>query len=270
VTVSQQANLLDVLKVEQIADDTYRADHVVRESTALYGGQVAAQALRAAGLTVPAGRLPHSLHGYFLLGGDAAVPTIFKVERDRDGRSFSARRVVALQDGRVLFNMSCSFHVTEDGPVNELHPVPPAADPETLSSQTYPWMLSIDTRIPAQPVPDSAWPTRFWARATIDLGDDPLIHACVLTYVSDNSSGLAGLPDVVEHSGASLDHAMWFHRPSRLDDWVLFNLVPSSTMRGRGYYTGTVHDRRGQLTTDLAQELLFRFPRADGKSGLRH
>ncbi|MCU1594531.1 MAG: Choloyl-CoA hydrolase [Frankiales bacterium] len=253
--------LLELLELEEIDRDLYRATRTFRDPFALYGGQVAAQALRAAGLTVPEGRAPHSLHGYFLRSGDAERPTIFRVDRDRDGRSFSGRRVVAVQDGEVLFNMSCSFHTVEPGPEVQSHPLPEAGDPAALPVVLLPRLFSIESRQAPQPVADTPWPTRFWSRLTVTAPDDPLIHACVLTYLSDISSGLAGLPQAGQQAGPSLDHAVWFHRPARLDDWVLMDLVPQSTSGGRGWYTGSIYDQTGTLLASVAQESLFRGPR---------
>ena len=257
-----QGTLLDLLELEEIDRDIYRADLVYPDQHALYGGQVAAQALMAAGRTVPAERTPHSLHSYFLRPGDANRPTVFRVERDRDGRSFSARRVVALQDGKVLFNLSCSFAVPEDGPDQQVDPVPVAEPPEGLPVSALPRLLSMESRLPSQPGAfESPWPVRFWARATLALPDDALVHACALTYLSDIHTGVAALPGSEDRTATSIDHAVWFHRPVRLDDWVLMDLVPHSTAHGRGLYSGTVHDRAGVLAATLSQEVLYRLRR---------
>jgi acyl-CoA thioesterase-2 len=250
--------LLDLLELEEIDRDLYRARSTFPDPHALYGGQVAAQALRAAGGTVPPDRYPHSLHGYFLRGGDAAKPTIFRVNRDRDGRSFSARRVVALQGGEVIFNMSCSFHVEQTGPEVQAQQPPPAGDPDTLPVVELPRLFSLESRQAPQAVPDTPWPTSFWSRLTVPVPDDPLLHACVLTYLSDISSGLAGLPGAGQSAGPSLDHAVWFHRRARLDRWVLVELRPSTVSGGRGWYTGSIFDQAGVLLASLVQESLFR------------
>jgi acyl-CoA thioesterase-2 len=252
--------LLDLLHLEELDRDLYRAQSTFPDPLPLYGGQVAAQALMAAGRTVEPGRQPHSLHGYFLRSGDAARPTVFRVDRDRDGRSYSARRVVALQGGEVLFNMSCSFHVEEPGPEVQVQQPPEAGVPEELPVVPLPRLLSIESRQPPQPFGDVPWPTRFWARLAVPAPDDPLVHACVLTYLSDISSGLAGLTDSGRRAGSSLDHAVWFHRDGRLDEWVLTELVPSTVSGGRGWYTGAIY-QDGRLLASLAQESLFRDPR---------
>lgn len=250
--------LLGLLELERLHRDLFRATTVFDDPYGLYGGQVAAQALLAAGRTVPEDRLPHSLHGYYLRGGDAARPTLFRVYRDRDGRSFSARRVVAVQDGDVIFTMSASFHMQEPGLDRQVDPVPEAPDPGDLPAFALPRLYSMESRRPPQPYPGIAWPTRFWARCTADLPASRLEHACVLTYLSDISTGLAPLHDQTWHSGSSLDHAVWFHRPVRMDDWVLLDLVPHSAAAGRGWYTGTVHTRDGVHGASLTQEALFR------------
>jgi acyl-CoA thioesterase-2 len=253
--------VLDLLGLEELDRDLYRATTVLDEPFPLYGGQVAAQALLAAGRTVPPDRVPHSLHGYYLRGGDAGRPTIFRVDRDRDGRSFSARRVVAVQGGEVIFNMSASFQAPGPGLDRQAHPVPEVPAPEELDRSTMPRLLSMESRATPQPYPGVEWPTRFWSRCVADLPDDDLVHACVLTYLSDISSGLVAMHEGSAHSGASLDHAVWFHRRARLDDWVLMDLVPHTVAAGRGWYTGTVHDRGGALVASLTQEALFRSDR---------
>lgn len=253
--------ILDLLALEEIDRDLYRSTVVFDEPFALYGGQVAAQALWAAGDTVPAGRVPHSLHGYYLRSGDAARPTILRVDRDRDGRSFSARRVVAVQGGKVIFNMSASFHTAEPDTDRQMHPAPEAPGPESLAGTPLPRLFSMEGRLPPQPYGEQRWPTRFWARSTADLPDDDLMHACVLTYLSDIFSGLAPVENADVSCGPSLDHAVWFHRPVRLDAWVLMDLVPQTVAAGRGWYTGTIHTRDGTLAASLTQETLFRGPR---------
>jgi acyl-CoA thioesterase-2 len=258
--------LRDLLNLEELDRDLYRNTAVFEEPYSLFGGQVAAQALLAAGRTVADDRVPHSLHGYFLRRGNAARPAIFRVERDRDGRSFSARRVVAIQGGDVIFNMSCSFHRPGAGLDRQAGPPPPARPPETLPPHQFHRLLNMgfdrlfdmEGRLPAQPYPDAAWATRFWARATVPLQDDPLVHASVLTYLSDISGGLAAWHDGRSRSGASLDHSVWFHRPARLDDWVLMDVVPLSAAGGRGLYTGTIHTADGRLAATISQECLFR------------
>ncbi|MFI0961285.1 acyl-CoA thioesterase [Streptomyces sp. NPDC021080] len=252
--------LLDMLALEEIDHNLYRGYLVFSERFALYGGQVAAQALRAASLTVPRDRLPHSLHGYFLRPGNASRPTVFQVDRDRDGGSYSARRVVALQGGEVIFSMSASFHRGNEGPDKQVADLPAIPVPEDCEGFVLPRLFSMEGRSVRDQVSQSGWPTRFWARSTAGIGNDPMLNACVLTYLSDISSGLFELEDPGDNvrSGSSLDHSVWFHRPALLDEWVLTDLRPHSIAQGRGLYTGSVFDRTGQLVATIAQEALFR------------
>jgi acyl-CoA thioesterase-2 len=251
--------VLDVLDLEEIDRDLYRSTLVFTDPLPLYGGQVAAQALLAAGRTVPEDRLPHSLHGYFLRSGVAARPTVFRVDRDRDGRSFSARRVVALQGGEVVFSMSTSFASPGEGPDLRADPAPDVEPPDGLRGYDVPRLFSMEGRKPAQPFEvETYWPTRFWARSRVPLPDSPLAHACVLTYLSDIGTGLSAFPQDEASSGPSLDHAVWFHRPARLDDWVLMDLLPRTVSHGRGWYTGSVLTSDGTLAASFTQEALFR------------
>jgi acyl-CoA thioesterase-2 len=257
-TTRPSGTLLELLTLEELDRDLYRATTVFEEPHSIYGGQVAAQALVAAGRTVPSERAPHSLHGYFLRGGDPRQHTIFKVDRDRDGRSFSARRVVAVQNGEVILNMSVSFQVWEDGLHRHVDHMPDLEPPEQLEHGAIPRLASFEGAIPTQPQDGMEVPSRFWARCTQSLPDDPLMHAAVLTYVSDTSSGLATLHRDGWWTSSSLDHAMWFHRHVRLDEWVLVELAPHTVGGGRGMYTGSVYSRKGVLAASLAQEALFR------------
>jgi acyl-CoA thioesterase-2 len=251
--------VLDVLRLEEVDKNLYRSTLVFADPFPLYGGQVAAQALLAAGGTVSPDRLPHSLHGYFLRSGDAAHPTIFHVDRDRDGRSFSARRVIAVQGGEVIFNMSASFQAPGEGPDHQVQEPSDAERPEDSVALELPRLFSMEGRRPAQPYTASSWPTRFWARSTVALPpEDPLLHTCVLTYLSDIGTGLSALPDDVAAPGPSLDHAVWFHRPARLDDWVLMDMRPVTVSGGRGWYAGSVTTADGILAASFVQETLFR------------
>jgi acyl-CoA thioesterase-2 len=260
-TRSAAPSIVDLLALSEVGPDLFRADLVYDPGGFLYGGQVAAQALRAAAQTVPEGRLPHSLHGYFVAAGDPGRATDYRVERDRDGRSFSSRRVVAVQYGRLIFTMSCSFAVPLDGLEQDVDGMPDAESPALSRPAALTHLFSLEGALPTQPFPDGAWPTRVWARSTATLPDDPLVHACVLTYLSDLFTGTAGLDGVGDLDTTSLDHALWFHRPVRLDDWVLMDLVPHQSAASRGWYTGTVHDASGHRVASLAQEILFRRPR---------
>jgi acyl-CoA thioesterase-2 len=260
------AELLQVLDLEELDRDIFRGLNPSggNRRPRLFGGQVAAQAARAASLTVDDDRQIHSLHGYFLRGGQADRPTILHVDRDRDGRSFSARRVTARQDGEVIMSLLVSFHVDEDGPEYEAHglpegvPMPEDVDPP---SGTFPHVSVLDLRITGTGRPRGAWigpPHQFWARARGPLPDDQLLHACVLTYLSDVGTGLEKVDLEESWWGPSLDHSVWFHRPARLDDWVLVDLVPGAASGARGFYTGMVYDRAGRLLAHIAQEHVMR------------
>jgi len=260
---ARAATILDLLELERIDRDIFRANVATRETEALYGGQVAAQALRAAGLSVDPGFLPHSLHGYFLRKGDTTAPTVFQVHRDRDGRSFQARRVVALQQGEVIFNMAASFQHAPDGAAaTQVVPAPAGRGPDGPVYDGFPRLFSTEVRAPEQPYPTALWPTRAWARITVDVPADPLLHACLLTYLSDMTTG--NLPDRDGAlPGASLDHSVWFHRPADLTRWTLIDCHPRAAGSGRGCYLGSVFDDAGELVASIAQESLLR-PAAPG------
>ncbi len=251
--------LADVLALERIEADLFRTCVTSDDPRGLYGGQVAAQALRAAAETVPAGRHPHSLHGYFLSRGDPSRRVLLTVNRDRDGRSYSNRRVIAVQNGVVIFNMAASFHRAEEGPDYQARPMPDVSPPEAaadISGRTR--MLGIEVKVPEQATPGQGWPSRVWMRSREPLGGETM-HACALTYISDMFTGLASVPGFAGIGPVtSIDHAVWFFRRIPLDDWVLMDLVPESTAGGRGMYTGRIFSRHGTLAAGIAQESLFR------------
>lgn len=263
------ADLVGLLDIEELDTNLYRGYNEPASAgwPTLFGGQVAAQALMAAARTVPEARLPNSLHGYFLRPGRADHPVILQVARDRDGRSFSARHVVALQLGEVIFSMSASFHGLEEGPEFSVDREPPAAPPEDVPDAQvltrFHQMLQIRGFPPGRPYrkDEPPVPARMWARVAGRLPDDPVIHACALAYLSDVGSGFAGgtLPDT-PRGGPSVDHALWFHHPIRLDDWVLLDLWPLKATGSRGLYAGSMRDRAGRLGAMLSQEVLFRAP----------
>jgi acyl-CoA thioesterase II len=251
--------LHELLTLEQIEADMFRTVVVSADPAGLFGGQVAAHALRAAAETVPEGRLPHSLHGYFLSRGDASQRVLLTVNRDRDGGSYSNRRVIAVQNGKVIFNMAASFHISEPGADYQAHSLPDVQPPEDLPDNArWHWMHGVDVRIPAQPRPDQQWPSRVWVKSRDRLHGD-IMHTCALTYVSDLFSGLAAAPGI-SFSGplTSIDHSLWFYRTVALDDWVLMDLQPESTSGGRGVYTGRIFSRDGKLAAGIAQETVFR------------
>ena len=253
----QPSDLLDLLRLEKVEEDTYRANYVFEEDWPLYGGQVAAQALLAAGLTVDPARHPHSLHGYFLRRGDASRPTMFKVDRDRDGASFSARRVVAIQHGEVIFSTSVSFATPTEGMQRQAPALPAVTGPEDALDWVVPRMFSLAVRIPPEDGV-AAWPARFWSRFTTRIGDDVLLNAAALTYLSDVSADLHSFQTDGFIPAASLDHAVWFHHPVRMDDWVFTDHTARTIAGNRGLYTGSVFDGSGLLVASIAQEALYR------------
>lgn len=255
---------LAFLDLEQIDRDIYRGRPGMWPSdrTTIFGGEVAAQALRAAAQTVDPDRLPHSLHGYYLRRGDPTQPVVFMVDRDRDGRSFSARRVAAMQRGEVIWEMACSFHVDEQG-AEFFQPIRPGTlPPDSSPLNQWDWCPIVEIRLP--PPPDGRPPVpnavdRVWTRVRVPVPDDPIVHACLHAFTSDISSGFGELEiPGIPHGGPSIDHAVWFHHPSRADDWVLYDCVPAKVGGHRGLYTGTAHDRQGNLVAMIAQEMLLR------------
>jgi acyl-CoA thioesterase-2 len=254
--------ILDLLELKRLDNDKYQSQALYETDWGMFGGQVAAQALYAAGLTVADGRLPHSMHAYFVRGADPSKPTVYQVDRDRDGFSFSARRVVASQDGEVIFTLAASF-TTPGGrggamPDQDVDPASGLPSPDVLQPWTYFKHPSFEFRVVD---PDRRLPGRFWIRCTTQLPDDPLVHAAVLAYTSDISSALVQFESERTVTGPSLDHAVWFHRPARLDGWTWHELNPHVVAGGRGWYTVTVRTADGTCVASVAQEQLFARPR---------
>jgi acyl-CoA thioesterase-2 len=255
-------DLAALLDLEHLDRDLFRGQNEpgARDRISLYGGQVAAQALRAAGATVPAERLPHSLHGYFLRRGRPDLPVIFHVDRDRDGGSFSARHVRAVQDGEVIFSMLASFNQPEEGASLDAVPTRGGEPADTLPARPSPLLVDArevtPTRVANGQVRHS---DRLWVRAATPLPDDPLVHACALTYVSDLGSGF-GQVDVpgLSAGGPSIDHTVWFHEPIRADEWMLLELWPTKAGGARGVYGGSLRGEDGRLGAVLMQEMLLR------------
>jgi len=270
--------LVDLLDLEPIEVNIFRGIQPNEERQRVFGGQVAGQALIAAGRTVEHGRV-HSLHSYFLRPGDPNVPILYEVDRIRDGRSFTTRRVVAIQHGQAIFNMEASFHVTETGLEHQFD-MPDVPDPEDL--RTLPERLApfreelgdwfdrphpIDQRH-IGPLPweagDGGPYQRLWIRADGELPDDPLLHACVAAYASDMSLFDTILQphtvrwDDPNFMGASLDHCMWFHRPFRADEWLLYDTDSPVASAARGLARGFLFDRAGRLVVSIVQEGLAR------------
>jgi acyl-CoA thioesterase-2 len=251
-------DLPSLLTLERVDRDLFRgrnADGGPREN--LYGGQVAAQCLLAAAATVEAGRLPHSLHGYFLRAGRSNLPVILEVDRDRDGRSFSARHVIALQEGEVIFSMITSFHAESEGGVFDDAPRRDVPPPEDLAKGGWNTLLDVRTVTPTDFL-KGVFTDCLWVRSAASLGDDPLMHRAALTYLSDLGTGFGQQAKaIIGRGGPSVDHSMWFHENIRADDWVLVDLRPVKARSARGSYIGSLRDRHGVLGATVHQEQLL-------------
>jgi acyl-CoA thioesterase-2 len=271
--------LVHLLDLEPIEVNIFRGTQPKEERQRVFGGQVAGQALMAAGRTVDHGNV-HSLHAYFLRPGDPTVPILYEVDRIRDGRSFTTRRVVAIQHGRAIFNMSASFHDAESG-IDHQFEMPEVPAPEELApmperlaawrEELADWFERphpIDQRyigeLPWRHTEVSEPYQRLWIRADGELPEDPLLHACVAAYASDMSLFDTILqPHPVRWEdpnfmGASLDHCMWFHRQFRADEWLLYDTDSPVAANARGLARGFLYNRSGQLVVSMVQEGLAR------------
>ena len=255
-------DLASLLELEVLDRDLFRATNEPDASKrrSLYGGQVAGQALRAAGMTVPAERVPHSLHGYFLRPGLIDRPVILQVDRDRDGGSFSARHVRAVQDGEVIFSMIASFQAPEPGVMYDAVPTRGGGEPEALTSRASALLIDVREVIPTRIGHGQLRHSDLlWVRAAARLPDDPLVHACALAYVSDLGSGFGQVEvEGLAAGGPSIDHSVWFHEPVRADEWMLLELWPLKAGNARGVYQGSLRSRSGALGAVFAQEMLLR------------
>ena len=258
--------LVNLLDLEPIEVNIFRGTQPDEERQRVFGGQVASQALMAAGRTVDAGTV-HSLHSYFLRPGDPSVPILYEVDRIRDGRSFTTRRVVAIQHGRAIFNMSCSFHTSERGIEHQFTmPEVPAADTlATLPERLAPWRDELAEWFDRpHPIDQRFIGDLPWIKADGELPDDPLLHACVATYASDMSLFDTILAphairwDDPDFMGASLDHCMWFHRDFRADEWLLYDTDSPIASGARGLARGFLYDESGRLCVSMVQEGLTR------------
>jgi acyl-CoA thioesterase-2 len=277
--------LVALLDLEAIETDIFRGVSPKVALQRVFGGQVAGQALVAAGRTVDSQRMVHSLHSYFIRPGDPSIPIIYTVERIRDGRSFSVRRVLAIQHGQPIFTLSASFQLAQDG-IDHQAEMPAAPPPESLPTlaerfvgfdELWEVMRQIPQAFDVRYVDDPPWvqrmhgprehqPHRIWLKADGVLPDNPLLHVCVVTFASDMNlldsvlihHGLAARLDPI--SMASLDHAMWFHRQFRADDWLLYVSSSSSASGGRGLASGQFFSRDGRLVASVTQEGMIRLP----------
>ena len=281
--------LLALLELEALEVNLFRGLSPHEDRQRVFGGQVAAQALVAAGRTVGDDRPVHSLHAYFLRPGDPNVPIVYEVDRIRDGRSFTTRRVVAIQHGRAIFNLAASFQIVEDGPDHQM-PMPDVPDPdelptwqqrvepylERLGPDLAQWLVR-ERPIDSRPVDDPRWldPTPrepeqdVWIKANGALPTAPLIHECVVAYASDLTLlDTAMFPHAISYREqqymiASLDHAMWFHRPFCADEWLLYHQTSPNASRARGIAQGEIFCRDGTLAITVIQEGLIRPINAD-------
>jgi len=280
-------DLVETLNLEPLELNLFRGRSPQSHWQRVFGGQVIGQALVAACRTVEgvAVRPPHSLHAYFLLGGDPKVPIIYEVDRIRDGKSFTTRRVVAIQHGHAIFSMSVSFHVAEEQGLTHQFEMPEVPKPDALPSdaelkeRVWPLMPEPVRRYYERERPIELRPVEYgrylgetskdgrfhvWTRATGRLPDEPAIHQCVLAYASDMTLLDAALithrrtvfsEDIM---AASLDHALWFHRPFRADEWLLYAQDSPSLTGSRGFSRGLIFASDGTLVASVAQEGLLR------------
>lgn len=275
--------VLDLLDLETIEAGLFRGPSHNIVGKNVFGGQVLGQALMAAGRTVD-GRLAHSLHGYFLRAGDTTAPIVYQVEKIRDGKSFATRNVKAIQHGEIIFIMSASFAIPEDG-LEHQSEMPAVEGPDGVLSETelrqkvapmipekirdaFARERPIEIR-PINPVnpfaPVKQEARRYhWMRAQSRLPDDPLLHQCVLAFASDFAlMGTAMLPHGVSFmqnnmQAASIDHSMWFHRPFRVDEWLLYDMDAPNASSSRGMNRGLIYSQDGRLVASTAQEGLMR------------
>ncbi|XOV89653.1 MAG: acyl-CoA thioesterase [Pseudomonadota bacterium] len=259
--------LVRLLDIEQIEENLFRGFHPPGRKHRLFGGQIIAQALMAAARTVTTDRPVHSLHAYFLRPGDPGTPAIFDVERIRDGRSFTTRRIVVIQRGEAIFNMDASFQVREEGlqhafDMPDLRPPTESEIPDAIRGGPF-LSFQVDHKRLTSESPQP--PLRnIWFRANGPVPDDPLMHRALLAYESDSALlSTARLP----HRGsyqrdrmqmASLDHSIWFHEPFDVGDWLLYSMDSPAAANSRGYNRGTIYSADGRLVASCMQEGLMR------------
>lgn len=275
------AALIDNHNLEKIDKNLFRGATLNPTDDRVYGGQVLAQAMNAAQQTVSTRFVLHSLHSYFMRPGQVETPIIYEVDRIRDGRGFTNRRVVAIQNGQAIFNMSLSFQIFEEG-FDHHATMPEVPGPKGLPSDRE--RMHDYLRRHEQQAVDYDWPIEFrqvdpvaladprqaeayaciWFKADGQLADDLSQHQELLAYASDNPILVTALrPHAISHMSdavrvASIDHAMWFHRPFRVDEWLLYEVTSSSASFGRGFSNGSIFNQAGELVASVAQEGLMR------------
>ena len=277
--------LLQILDLETLEHNLFRGSQPKSSLQRVFGGQVIAQSLVAAGRTVDTkDRLPHSLHAYFLIGGDPKIPIVYEVERIRDGRSFTTRTVKAIQHGQAIFSMMVSFHVEEQAFDHQMK-MPDVPGPDALPSdseirktvlasmpENVRRFFERERPIEMRPVELERYMGKriengrfnIWIRCAKKLSDDPAIHQCVLAYASDmallDSSLIPHGRSVFDKRimAASLDHALWFHRPFRADEWLLYAQDSPNNFGARGFSRGMIFSADGKLVASVAQEGMTR------------
>lgn len=270
------AKIEDILELDQIEKDIFRGIATETLLPRTFGGQVAGQALVSAVRTVEAEFVVHSLHGYFLRPGNPKMQIVYLVDRIRDGRSFCTRRVTAVQDGKAIFTMSASFHVRDAGiehqdsmprvPLPEDLPEPDVDHDPSMRWAKQEWAEWDFRFVPRDRMDASrrmAAQQQLWFRSHEKLPDDPVFHVCTLAYMSDMTllgSASVGHDDE-KTQGASLDHAMWFLRPFRADEWLLYDQTSPSAGLGRALTQGRIFDRNGNMVAAVVQEGLTRYLR---------
>ena len=284
------AELVDLLALERLEDNLFRGQSRDIGTKYVFGGQVLGQALSASQATVPEGRAVHSIHAYFLRAGDIEHPIVYQVENSRDGGSFSVRRVTAIQHGQPIFVASASFHRPEDGVNHQISapdvPKPEDIDPPSpISAEALAQLPAITQRWLTRSGPfefrsvyprDELHPAKrppynqVWVRLSDQIPDDPILHRSLLAYVSDfHLIGTSTFPHGMSYLSrdmhmASLDHAMWFHRPFRVDQWLLYACDSPSAHGARGLARGSFYTREGVLVASTAQEGLIRLVEKEG------
>ncbi|MDR1076124.1 MAG: acyl-CoA thioesterase II [Xanthomonadaceae bacterium] len=296
VSVPVISELVDLLTLEQLEVNLFRGQSRDIGTKYVFGGQVLGQALSAAQMTLEEPRKAHSLHAYFLRAGDIRHPIVYEVDRTRDGNSFSVRRITAIQHGRVIFFCAASFQQDEPGPEHQMH-MPEVSPPEEvapapdISSDT---LATLPTKVqrwlsrsgpfefhPICPRDELNPPKRppyqqVWFRLIEKIGDSPQLHQSMLAYASDfHLLGTATFPHGITYTNpnvqmASMDHALWFHRPFRIDEWLLYSLDSPSSQNSRGLARGQIFDRNGRLVASTAQEGLIRIVSDANSANLVH
>ena len=269
------AKIEEILDIERIDRDLYRGPAIRTHMQRTFGGQVAGQTLTAAVRTVDADKHVHSLHGYFIRPGIPDVPTVFQIDRLRDGRSFATRRVTAIQEGEPIFSMSASFHQIDQEGIEHQDSMPRVVSPEEIDVPTIDdladeykgfaqewaqWDIRVVPSDKLELSPSLASQQRVWFRCVDTLPDDHNFHVCTLAYMSDmtllDSAKVPHRDEPIQE--ASLDHAMWFMRPFRADDWLLYDQTSPSASAGRALTQGRIFDRSGRLVAAVTQEALSR------------